>query len=93
MTKIWKRMALNTKHRAAQITFTVNKVDEKGFINILQINTIFLPRAVYNQILRDKKIQNLIETHEKITIQDMYFAILKYAEDYRIELVDFKRVT
>ena len=57
MKKNWKRPALNTAYRAAEITFTVNKVDEHGIIDFVQINRIYIYRPVYNEILRNEKIK------------------------------------
>lgn len=92
MKKHWKRAAVPAPFRAAKMVFTVNKTDNNGVTDILQINTLFIPKEVYNAILRDKKIDNLMNHDGKISIHDMYFALLKHAENYEIQLVDFKRV-
>lgn len=76
--------------RAVNLTFTINKVDGNGVIEFIQINNLWMPKDVYNKVLRDEKIDKLLNNEGKISIADMYFALLKHGEGYEIDLVEFK---
>lgn len=92
--RYWRYKSIPVKHHGVKLSFTITqpikvKNSRYSILDIKEMTSIYLPRTVYNQILRKLKVDSLLGDSDQITVEQVYNAAREYNSRFQVILESF----